>query len=199
MEKDTRMGTQASHEPALAPGTPARKSRKDWWVVVGVAAIVAGAVLVGGALVSGVLAASGRGGLFNRPEGDRPNFQIVPAAELPTSPPNVRGVVTQRAGQTISVAERGGFGQSSEPNQAGDGAASQVEVAVTQDTVFYHDITRANLNEGAPGGAIQQQLEAGALDGINANSRVTVWGDQSGQQLTAKVLVYSDPIASRQP
>ena len=74
------MATQTSNEPATAPGTPARKSRKGWWVVVGVAAVVALVVLAGGALVSGVLATSGRGGVFNRPEGERPNFQIVPAA-----------------------------------------------------------------------------------------------------------------------
>jgi hypothetical protein len=193
------MATQTSNEPTTAPGTPARKRRKDWWVVVGVAATVALVVLVGGALVSGVLATSGRGGLFNRPEGERPNFQIVPAAELPTTPPDVRGVVTRRADKTISVVKRGEFGSNGGANQSQGSTAPQVEVVVMNDTVVYHDITRANLNEGAPSGTIQQKLEAGALDGINANSRITVWGDQSGQQLTAKVLVYSDPIASRQP
>ncbi len=65
MEAETEMETQTSNEPTTAPGTPAKKSRKGWWVVVGVAAVVALVVLVGGALVSGVLATSGRGGLFN--------------------------------------------------------------------------------------------------------------------------------------
>jgi hypothetical protein len=193
------MGTQTSNEPTTTTAPPTKQSRKGWWVVAGVATVVAAVVLAGGALVSGVLATSGRGGLFNRPEGDRPNFQIVPAAELPTTVPNVRGVVTRRADQTISVVERGVFGQNGGPSQAQGSTAPQVEVVVTNDTVFYHDITRANLNEGAPGGTIQQKLEAGSLDGINANSRVTVWGDQTGQQLTAKVLVYADPIAFRQP
>ncbi len=193
------MGTQTSNEPTAAAGTPARKSRKGWWIVVGVAAVVAAVVFVAGALVSGVLATSGRGGLFNRPEGERPNFQIVPAAELPTTAPNVRGVVTQRADKTISVVERGMFGANGGANQAQGNTAPQVEVVVNNDTVFYHDITRANLNEGAPSGTIQQKLEAGALDGINANSRITVWGDQSGQQLTAKVVVYADPVANREP
>jgi hypothetical protein len=192
------MGTQTSNEPTT-PAIPTRRSRRGWWVVVGVATVVAAVVLAGGALVSGVLATSGRGGLFNRPEGDRPNFQIVPAADLPTTAPNVRGIVTQRADQTISVVERSVFGQNGGPSQAQGSTAPQVEVVVTNNTVFYHDITRANLNEGAPGGTIQQKLEAGSLDGITANSRVTVWGDQNGQQLIAKVLVYADPIAFRQP
>ncbi len=193
------METQTSNGPAAASPAPAVKKRKEWLVTAGVAAVVALAVLVGGALVSGVLATSGRGGLFNRPEGERPNFQIVPAAELPTTQPNVRGSVVQRTDKTISVVERGGFGSSGAANQAQSNAAPQIEAVVTNDTLIYHDITRANLNEGAPSGTIQQKLEAGSLEGINPNSRITVWGDLSGQQLTAKVLVYADPVASRQP
>ncbi len=94
----------------------------------------------------------------------------------------MRGVVTQRADKTISVVERGGFGPNGGANQSQGSTAPQVEVVVTNDTIFYHDITRVNLNEGAPSGTIQQKLEAGSLDGINTNSRITVWGDQSGQQ-----------------
>jgi hypothetical protein len=169
------------------------------WIVGGVAAVVAFVVLVSGALVSGILATSGRGGLFNRPAGERPEFQIVPASELPTTAPNVRGSVTQRADKTISVVERGGFGPNGGVNQAQGNNAPQVEVVVTNDTTIYHDITRMDLNEGAPSGTIQQKLEAGSLDAINTNSRVTVWGDQNGSQLTAKVLVYTDPLGSRQP
>jgi len=190
------MGTQLSNEPTPTPKASAKNSRKEWAVVIGVAAVVALAVFIGGALVSGVMATSGRGGLFNRGPGERPNFQIVPAAELPTTQPNVRGSVVQRADKTISVSERGGFGPG-EANRAQNNNAPQFEVVVTNDTLIYHDITRMNLNEGAPSGTIQQKLETGSLEAINPNSRITVWGDQNGQQLTAKVLVYSDPTSFR--
>lgn len=187
-------------QPVTAPAaSPATKSRRGWWVVVGTAAVVALAMVIGGAFVSGVLATSGRGGLFNRPGGERPQFQIVPASELPTTAPNVRGSVTQRADKTISVVERGGFGPNGGVNQSQGNNTSPVEVVVTSDTAIYHDITRMNLNEGAPSGAIQQKLEAGSLEAITTNNRVTVWGDQTGNQLTAKVLVYTDPFGSRQP
>ena len=192
------MGSQTPTE-LTPPNVPASKNRKGWWVTAGVAVVVALAVLVGGALVSGVMATSGRGGLFNRGPGERPTFQIAPAAELPTAQPNVRGSVVQRADQTISVVERGGFGPNGSENEAQNSNAPQIDVVVTNDTVIYHDITRMNLNEGAPSGTIQQKLETGSLDGINPNSRISVWGDQNGQQLTAKVLVYSDPITFRQP
>ncbi|HTP10993.1 MAG TPA: hypothetical protein VMP08_22215 [Anaerolineae bacterium] len=186
------MGTQTSTEPTT---TSAKAGRKGW-VVVGVTAVITAAmVLIGGALVSGVLATSGRGGLFNREPGERPNFQIVPAAELPTSQPNVRGVVAQLNDTTISMEEREGFG----PNESQGNNVPQVEVATTYDTVFYHDITRFNLNEGAPSGSIQQKLEAGSLAGLKPNSRITVWGDPNSQPLLAKIVVYADPVASRQP
>src|SRR5512137_519983 len=87
---------------------PAKKGRGSIWIVGGVAAVVALLVFVGGAVTSGALSATGRGGLFDRPAGERPAFQIEPAKELPTTAPNVRGVVTQRADKTISVTERGG-------------------------------------------------------------------------------------------
>ncbi len=186
------MGIQTANESTTVP----TRSRRKGWVVVGVTAVITAlVVLIGGALVSGVLATSGRGGLFNREPGERPNFQIVSAAELPTAQPNVRGSVVKRADNTITVAERSGFG----PAESQNNSAPQMEVTVTNDTTIYHDITRINLNEGAPSGSIQQKVEAGSLDGINPNSRITVWGDQSGQQLVAKVLVYSDPIEFRQP
>jgi hypothetical protein len=92
-------------------------------VTVVIAALV---VLIGGALAPGVLATSGQGGLFDRQPGARPSFQIVPAAELPTTQPNVRGVVAQRAASTIAIAERAGLG----PNEAPGTSAPQVEAAV---------------------------------------------------------------------
>ena len=142
--------------------------------------MVAAIVFLGGVFISGAMATSGRSGLFNRQPGERPAFQIQAAAELPTTTPNVRGIVTQRADKTITVVARGGFGANREANQAQGSNAPQVEVVVTNDTTICHDITQLNLNQGAPSGAIQQKLEAGALDAIAANNRITVWSDQTG-------------------
>ncbi len=186
------MGTQTSTEPIP---TTSGKKRPGWIVVVVTAAVTALVIVIGGALVSGVLATSGRGGLFGREPGERPQFQIVPSAELPSAEPNVRGVVKEQAGHTITIIERGGFGPTAEQGTN----APQVEVAVAGDTVFYHDVTRTRLNGGAPSGAIQQQLEAGSIDGLKANSRITVWGDANSQPLAAKIVVYTDPIEFRQP
>ncbi len=188
------MGTNSANNNSTA----LKKSRSGWLIVGGVAAVVALIVFLGGVFVSGAMATSGRSGLFNRQPGERPEFQIQPASELPTAAPSVRGVVTQRADNTLTVVERGGFGRGEQGNQAQGSTAPQVMVVVTNATTLYHDITQMNLNQGAPSGTIQQKVEPGSLAGISANSRVTVWGDQSGNQLTAKVLVYTDPMNFRQ-
>jgi hypothetical protein len=180
-------------KPAVVPEAPTKKKSRNSWLVVGVvAAVVAALVFAGGAFAVGRLSAPGRGGEGEGFSGQRPNFQIEPAKELPTTAPNVRGLVTQHAGNTLSVGQRNGdFG----PN--GGGNTTTVDVIVASDTTIYHDTTQANFNSQTPNGAVQQKVEPGALDSISTNSRVTVWGDQNGNQITAKVLVYTDPFASR--
>ena len=43
--------------------------------------------------------------------------------------------------------------------------------------------------------SIQQVLEAGSLNGLTAaQSMVTVWGHQDGDQLVADVIVYQNPL-----
>jgi hypothetical protein len=189
------MTTSTSNEPTSATNTPAKKTRSGWLIVGGVAALVAVLVFAGGALVVGRFSApsgEGDGGrVFGG--GARPEFQIQPAKELPTSEANVRGIVTARDGNTFSVGQRGGFGGNSGSN------TNLTTVVVAPDTTIYHDTTQMGFNGQPPNGPVQQTVEPGTVDGISTNSRVTVWGEQNGNQITAKVLVYSDPINFRQP
>jgi len=108
----------------------------------------------------------------------------------------VRGVLTKRADNTLTVGVRNGF-----PGGGGgdNGAAQIIDVVVAGDTTFYHDITQMDFGGQPPSGPIQQKVEPGSLADINTNSRITVWGEQNGNQITAKVLVYSDPMTFRQP
>jgi len=153
-----------------------------------VTAVVAALVLAGGVLAANRLAASGRrGGEGDFFGGARPEFQITPAAELPTAAPAVRGVVTARSGQQLSVGQRSGQ------------TTNVVEVLVSADTKIYHDVTARSFQGQPPAGAVQQQLEPGSLDGLNTNSRVTIWGTQAGSQVTASVLVYTDALGFRVP
>ncbi len=185
------MQSQDSKDPIGTSTPPTKKSRSGIWIVVGVATVVALLVFAVGALAVGRLSAPGREGEGGRGFGERPELQIEAAKELPTSSPIVRGIVTKRDNDVLSVGQRGGFGGNS-------GSNTNLEVVVVApDATIYHDTTQFGSNGQPPSGTIQQTVESGALDGIQTNSRVTVWGDQSGNQITAKVLVYSDPMNFR--
>jgi hypothetical protein len=153
---------------------------------------------------------------FGGGNGQRPNFQMTPAPELPAATPVARGVVTKIDGNTLTVQEGGfDFGQSNggnggtpRPRPTSDGtprprptqaAARTVQVVVNGDTQYYQDVTFANLNGQPPSGAIQQKVEKGSLSALTDNERITVWGDQNGDQITAKVIVYSQFRGGGQP
>lgn len=150
----------------------------------------------------------------NDGNGQRSNFQMTPASELPTATPVARGMVTKIDGNTLTVQEGGlNFGQGNggtpRPRPTSDGTprprptqapARTIQVIVNGDTQYYQDVTFANLNNGQPpSGAIQQKVEKGSLAALTGNERVTVWGDQNGDQITAKVIVYSQFRGGGQP
>lgn len=141
--------------------------------------------------------------------GQRPNFQMQPAPELPTTQPVVRGLVVQHNGDNLVVqmgnpnfrqGQGGGQGNGPRPTPSGTprvrptmvGNGAPVTVTVGSDTVVYQDVTFASLNgQQPPSGTIQQKVEKSTLDALPANARVTVWGDQNGDQVTAKVIVFT--------
>ncbi len=148
-------------------------------------------------------AAVAQGG--NGGNGQRGNFQMVPAPELPTATPAARGVLTKVDGNTLTMQEGGfNFGQDNggtprpRPTSNGtprprptQGPALTFQVIVNSDTQYYQDVTFANLNGQPPSGTIQQKVQQGSLSAITGNERLTVWGDVNGDQITAKVIVYS--------
>jgi hypothetical protein len=138
--------------------------------------------------------------------GQRPNFQMTPAPELPTTASAVTGSLIKIDGNTLTVqagALGANFGQGNgtpRPRPTSNGTprprptqapARTIQVIVNGDTQYYQDVTFANLNGQPPSGAIQQKVEKGSLAALSDNERITVWGDQNGDQITAKVIVYS--------
>ena len=185
-------------EQKTADSQPAKSPGRIKWVVVGiVAAVVAAIIFAGGTFVTGQLAAARRGGEGGAFGGQRANFQTQAAKELPTDAATLSGVVTQRTGNSLSVGQRNGGGFA--PG-GGNASTTLVDVVIDANTTLYHDTTPLNFNgQQPPSSPVQQTVEPGTVDAIDTNSRVTVWGAQTGTQLTAKVLVYTDPLAFRQP
>ncbi len=158
-------------------------------------------VLVAGLLLAACQSAAqpANAGQPQAGSGQRPNFQMQPASELPTDQPALRGALVSLNGTTLTVQEgQFGFGGNFGANNGTPrprptaGPTTDVQVDASGATV-YEDTTFANLNGQRPSGTIQQTVVASSLDKIPANARVTIWGTLNGTQATAKVIVYTQP------
>jgi hypothetical protein len=151
---------------------------------------------------------------FGGGNGQGPNFQMQPAPELPTTAAALTGSLVKIDGNTLTVQEglRGGnFGQGNgtpRPRATSNGTprprptqvvGPQVQVTVNAETQYYQDVTFANLDGQPPSGTLQQKVEKSSLSALTDNERVTVWGDKNGDQIVAKVIVFSQAQGFQRP
>jgi len=165
-------------------------------LVVGAAAFIAGMLINSGVNPLGLL---GPG-----VEGD--GISILPAQELPKTPPEVEGLFVKRQDNIITV--QGGGPNAENPNGVEVGSPEhlsggpQAEVVVTNQTMIYHDTTEppARRPSGNDPRVLQQTVEAGKLDDLmDSQSLVMVWGRMSGDRMIAEVLLYSNPAYLQGP
>jgi hypothetical protein len=196
----------------------AKKQKKSLLARIGVIGLIIPGVMLLAACQPAAQAAdqSTQAQGFGGGNGQRPNFQMQPAPELPTTQPVATGFVVNHTGDSLVVQMgnpnfRQGQGQGqgngprptpngtprSRPTVTGQGTV--VTVTVTSDTVVYQDVTFANLNGQRPSGSVQQRVEKSSLDALTGNERVTIWGDQTGDQITAKVVVFTQFRGGGQP
>ena len=195
--------------------------RMKWWMS---AALVMAAILMAACQPAADTSAAaqaqtqgqGQGQGFGN--GQRPNFQMQSAPELPTTQPTGHGTVVSVSGTTLTIREGGGFGGAGNGNFGGgngtprapqnsgpqDGTprvrptqspATEVQVDASSATV-YEDVTSANLNGQPPSGTIQQKVVASSVDKIPVNARVTIWAEGTSIPATVKVIVFTQPRAA---
>jgi hypothetical protein len=126
------------------------------------------------------------------------SVDLIPAIELPITPPDVTGVFMERRDNTIIVQSKSldaGGAVAISPANTESQSGPQVEVLITSHAIIYRDTTR--LNKPLTGGnqTIQQTVEEATLDQLNAQFGVMVWGRKSGDRIIAEVLMYSDTVA----
>ncbi len=211
---DNLTGTRKTTEQ----GSTAKMKRRDVWsgAVVMLVIILAGIVVAACQPAAQPADQSSASQNFGG-SGQRPNFQMEPAKELPTTQPAVRGFVVRHDSSSLVVqignptfrpgAGGNQNGGTPRPTPNGTprarptfvGGGTEVTVTVSSATQVYQDVTFASLNGQPPTGTIQQKVEASNLDGIAANNIVTVWGERNGDEITAQVIVYSQPRNFQQP
>ena len=163
---------------------------KKWYVILGVAIIVvAAAAFVSGRMLNSKINPLG---LFG-PVDD--GISILPAEEIPTTPPEIEGVFVERQDNIIIVEDDQPVGDSASGSPVGIGGGPKWEVVVTAETLVYHDTTQppARRPSGDDPRVLQQTLEEGTLDDlITSQSLVMAWGRKSGDRIIAEVLLYLD-------
>lgn len=173
-------------------------------LLVGVAAFMAGRLLNGGVSPLGLFGLGGQGGVMEF------SISLIPAEELPRTPPEIIGLFAERKDNTIVVQstslKTGGPGVVVHKGE--DGAAlpssnmnygPKVEVVLTNETMIYRDTTKIAKPTSSGTQTIQQTVEEATLDDLNPQTEITVWGRKSGDRITAEVLLYSNPVMFERP
>ena len=158
------------------------------------ALVIAAAAFIGGKLLTHGMDPIGLGAPF---QGDFRSM-IVPAPELPTTPPDVTGPFVDRQDNTIIVEtkslETGGIGAASSEN-AKSQTGPLVEVVVTSETKIYRETTNPSEPLSAENQIIVQMVESATLGDLDSRAMLMVWGRQSGDRVIAAVLMFSDLVA----
>jgi hypothetical protein len=161
-------------------------------IVIGIAAFMAGRMIKGGV---GPLT------LFGGPVQDD-GITILPAEELPKTPPEVEGIFVERQDNIIIIESDPPGQDRAAGSPVGVGGGQEFEVVITAETLIYHDTTEPPTRRptGDDPRELQQTVEAGTLESLNnSQSMVMVWGRKSGDRIIAEVLVYSNPAYLQKP
>ena len=179
-------------------------------LLIGAAAFIAGRMLNGNVGPLGLGMPLGGGG-----DMISISIQVTPAAELPTTQPEVIGLFAERKDKTIVVqsvsmdaGKGGGFVVQSGGGEgeavAGsplDNSGPKVEVVITGETMIYLENTQPPSAPPTSGETqvLQQTVKEGSLDDLTSQSFVTVWGRKSGDRIIADVLFISNPVMFKRP
>jgi len=174
---------------------------KKLFVILGILILLVGAAAFIGGRMLGVSPL----GLFGL-AGEGDGITILPAEELPKTPPEVEGLFVERQDNIIIV--QGGGPNVENPRGVEVGSPEHLsggpksEVVITTETILYRDTTQPPLRRpsGDDPRVLQQTVEEGTLDDLNSSqSLVMVWGRKSGDRIIAEVLVYSNPAYLQKP
>jgi hypothetical protein len=179
-------------------------------LIMGILVVVVGAAaFIGGRMLNGKVGPLGLFGLGGK--GDVMSFAInmIPAEELPKTPPEAMGLFVERkdktlviqtvsldaGGKGVVVAKGGGEAVAGSPVDTDSGP--KVEIVISNETIIYRETTTIGEPSSMEPGetkTIQQTVEESTLDHLNSQSMVTVWGRKSGDRIIADILFYSNPV-----
>ncbi|MGD8792085.1 MAG: hypothetical protein PVF47_05995 [Anaerolineae bacterium] len=174
--------------------------KRTIWILSGILVLLAaGAFVAGRLLLAGASGTDGDSPMVNISTGSGQvvSAELVPAKELPESPPDVVGAFSRRLDNSIFVDEtEGGFVISRDESGSFSvaNATGQIkEVVVTRDTAVYVNLTLEKMDQALVDGKLYQQVKPGSVEEIGDMSFVQAWGEMHGERLVANVLLYNRP------
>jgi hypothetical protein len=161
--------------------------------IVGIFALIlllAGAAYVGGRLYrTQKQATAGRGHELGK--------QVTPAPEVPLAPPDGRGEVQSRDGNSIIICDPESQAQPSVVDKNGtiqevETCSPQFEVVIMHDTVLLHDVTGRTDMTPLPNGdlVLQEVVQPGSDVDLSSGTVIRVWGTLTGNRIVAQTVLY---------
>jgi hypothetical protein len=169
---------------------------KKLYIISGLAVLLIGiAAFITGRMLNGNVGTVGLGGPNNGQVSISMN-EITPAPELPATPADVTGSFVERKDNTLvvqAVTFGTGVGGAAADSPVDENSGVRVEVVITGETLIYKDVTEFPAPVNGEVHNVQQAAEESALDDLNTQCFLSVWGRRSGDRIIADVLFYMDP------
>lgn len=174
--------------------------------------LVGAAAFIGGRMLNQRVGPMGLGMPMGNGDVISISVQVTPAAELPTTQPEVIGSFVERKDNSIVLATismemgKGGVVVASDGGSEGQAVSGppsdgpKIEVVTTGETIIYLETTQPS---GPPASGenvvLQQTVAEGSLDDLTSQSFVTVWGRKSADRIIAEVVFISNPVIFKRP
>ena len=169
-----------------------------WIALIVLILVLVAAAFVGGQLLNGRVNPLGAEDEPGNDSSEPREIQVIPAAELPSLPPDGSGTFLRRQDNSIFLGVGNDTGVSSSDSESPavgespNNAGAVLEVVVTSETAIYQEVPD-QLQQSVPD-EIQLEVVAGTLEDIGATSFIWVWGQKTGDRIIADVLLYSLPV-----
>jgi hypothetical protein len=162
-------------------------TKKMWiWAAVSGVALLAAAAFFTMRLIHQETPARLPGGLAgSQTEWTEMEVKVERSDMLPEQKPDLLGTMKERDDHNLLV---------NQIIRSGDGSfleGPQWEVVIPQDAQVYQDLTMQSADATGGGQVIDQVLEPGSAEDIQAGDVVIVWGDRRGDRLIAGMVVYT--------
>jgi hypothetical protein len=176
---------------------------KRLYIILGLTVLLVGAAaFLAGRMFSRGIGPGSESGLRGNGQVFVSMNDITPAPELPTTPPEITGVFVERKDNTViiqTVSFDAGVGGIAENARSDANNGPRVEVIVTGETTIYRETTEFSQPVADEDFVIQQTVEEDALDYLDPQSMVTVWGRKNGDRVIADVFLYMNPAMIQKP